>query len=239
MSVCTSAIVAAMKAVAAPTTATTSEAVADAWKSGASRATMYTPAVTMVAAWIRADTGVGPSIASGSQTCSGICALLPQAPTNSSRQTAVITPTSPSGSGASLPASSAMSHQVQRAERVERQDHAQDEAGVADAVDDERLLARVGRALLLEPEADQQVRAEPDAFPAHEHQREVAAQHQQQHEEREEVQVGEVADAVLVVGHVAERVDVDQRAHARHHQHQQRRERVEQQRERDLQRRRR
>ena len=27
------------------------------------------PAVTIVAAWIRADTGVGPSIASGSQLC--------------------------------------------------------------------------------------------------------------------------------------------------------------------------
>jgi len=31
-------------------------------------ATMYTPAVTMVAAWISADTGVGPAMASGSQT---------------------------------------------------------------------------------------------------------------------------------------------------------------------------
>jgi hypothetical protein len=30
------------------------------------RATMYTPAVTMVAAWMSADTGVGPSMASGS-----------------------------------------------------------------------------------------------------------------------------------------------------------------------------
>ena len=29
---------------------------------------MYTPAVTMVAAWIRAETGVGPAMASGSQT---------------------------------------------------------------------------------------------------------------------------------------------------------------------------
>jgi hypothetical protein len=29
---------------------------------------MYTPAVTMVAAWMSADTGVGPAIASGSQT---------------------------------------------------------------------------------------------------------------------------------------------------------------------------
>ena len=43
-----------------------------------------TPAVTIVAAWISADTGVGPSIASGSQKYSGSCALLPTAPTNSS-----------------------------------------------------------------------------------------------------------------------------------------------------------
>ena len=32
------------------------------------RATRYTPAVTIVAAWINAETGVGPAIASGSQT---------------------------------------------------------------------------------------------------------------------------------------------------------------------------
>ncbi len=45
-----------------------------------SRATMYTPAVTIVAAWISALTGVGPAIASGSHTYSGICADLPVAP---------------------------------------------------------------------------------------------------------------------------------------------------------------
>ena len=33
----------------------------------------------MVAAWISADTGVGPSIASSSQDCSGTWADLPQA----------------------------------------------------------------------------------------------------------------------------------------------------------------
>ena len=43
-----------------------------------------TPAVTMVAAWINAETGVGPAMASGSQTYSGSCADLPTAPTNSS-----------------------------------------------------------------------------------------------------------------------------------------------------------
>ena len=36
------------------------------------------PAVTMVAAWMRALTGVGPHMASGSQVKSGPCALLPQ-----------------------------------------------------------------------------------------------------------------------------------------------------------------
>ena len=34
----------------------------------------------MVAAWIRAETGVGPAIASGNQTCSGNWALLPTQP---------------------------------------------------------------------------------------------------------------------------------------------------------------
>src|SRR5215472_4528439 len=34
----------------------------------------------MVAAWINALTGVGPSIAGGSQTCNGTCADLPIAP---------------------------------------------------------------------------------------------------------------------------------------------------------------
>ena len=37
---------------------------------------MKTPAVTMVAAWISAETGVGPSIASGSQMCRKNCADL-------------------------------------------------------------------------------------------------------------------------------------------------------------------
>ncbi len=36
------------------------------------RQSRYTPAVTMVAAWIRAETGVGPSMASASQLNNGI-----------------------------------------------------------------------------------------------------------------------------------------------------------------------
>jgi hypothetical protein len=46
----------------------------------------------MVAAWISADTGVGPSIASSSQDCSGSWADLPHAPSSSSSPRAVVTP---------------------------------------------------------------------------------------------------------------------------------------------------
>ncbi len=48
--------------------------------------------MTIVAAWIRAETGVGPSIASGSQVCSGNCPDLPHAPSTNIRQIAVATP---------------------------------------------------------------------------------------------------------------------------------------------------
>src|SRR3954467_10748008 len=56
------------------------------------RATRYTPAVTMVAAWIRADTGVGPAIASGSQVYSGIWADLPVQPRKRNSVIAVTNP---------------------------------------------------------------------------------------------------------------------------------------------------
>src|SRR5476649_931997 len=77
-------MLAAKKAVTMPMQATHSMATGAWVKTTHDRAVMYTPAVTMVAAWIRAETGVGPAIASGSQTYSGICADLPQAPTSSS-----------------------------------------------------------------------------------------------------------------------------------------------------------
>ena len=85
MSFCTSPTEAAKIAVSAPTMHTVSSAAGASSNIGDSRATMNTPAVTMVAAWISAETGVGPSIASGSQVCSPSCADFPIAPTKSSR----------------------------------------------------------------------------------------------------------------------------------------------------------
>src|SRR6266853_4773328 len=80
MSGCTMAMLAAKIAVVPPMIPTTASAVGAYSNSGDRRATMYTPAATIVAAWINADTGVGPSIASGNPTCNGTCALLPTAP---------------------------------------------------------------------------------------------------------------------------------------------------------------
>ena len=94
MSVWTRPIVAAKRAVATPTHATTSSATGDRSKIAWLRATMYTPAVTIVAAWMSADTGVGPSIASGSHVCNRNCADLPIAPMNKSRQIRVRASTS-------------------------------------------------------------------------------------------------------------------------------------------------
>jgi hypothetical protein len=67
MSHCLRPIVAAKSAVTAPTRATVRLATGESAKSALDRATRYTPAVTIVAAWISAETGVGPAIASGSQ----------------------------------------------------------------------------------------------------------------------------------------------------------------------------
>src|SRR5881409_3113715 len=90
MSYCVSATSAIDSAVIAPITSTTDLAVSLNSYKGDMRATMKMPAVTMVAAWISAEIGVGPSIESGSQTCSGNCALLPIAPMNRQMQVTVI-----------------------------------------------------------------------------------------------------------------------------------------------------
>ena len=78
------------RAVVAPMISTNDSAVSEYSNSGDMRATMNMPAVTMVAAWISAEIGVGPSMESGSHTCSGTCADLPIAPTNRHRQIAVM-----------------------------------------------------------------------------------------------------------------------------------------------------
>src|SRR6266516_7128419 len=98
MSACATAMSAAISDVVTPIqTTTVSEGVtpliAPNEKSGYMRATRNTPAATMVAAWINALTGVGPSIASGNQTCSGNWPDFPIAPQKiSSAMNVALTP---------------------------------------------------------------------------------------------------------------------------------------------------
>src|SRR5918912_1158168 len=99
---------------------------------------------------------------------------------------------------------------VGAAEGVEDQENAEDEAEVADAVDDERLLAGVGGLVLVVVEADEEVRAEADALPADEHDEVVRAENEQQHHEHEEIEVREEARIPRLVAHVAGGVDVDE-----------------------------
>ena len=91
ISFCTMPIKPMKKAVIAPITMMNDNATSDNSNNGDMRDTMKIPAVTMVAAWISAEIGVGPSIESGSHTCNGTCADLPIAPINSRMQATVIT----------------------------------------------------------------------------------------------------------------------------------------------------
>ena len=107
---------------------------------------MNTPAVTIVAAWMSAETGVGPSIASGSQVWSRNCADLPMAPMKSSRQATVIgidnciPETGVNGLVLAIPGAAAkIVSKVDGLEQRKNQKNAECEAEIANAVDDERL----------------------------------------------------------------------------------------------------
>jgi hypothetical protein len=144
---------------------------------------------------------------------------LPTAPTNSSRQISVTVACGNCGASGRPPVidGPGVRDQQQDAER---------EPEVADAVDDEGLLAGVGGGLLVEPEADQQVRTQAHGFPEDVQQQEVAREHEHQHREREEREVGEEARVAAVAVHVADRVEVHQKTHAGDHDEHDRGQRV-------------
>ena len=88
------------------------------------------------------------------------------------------------------------------------------------------FLPADGVGLAREPERDEQVAAGADALPAEEGDQEVVAQHEAEHREDEQVQVDEELREVLVAVHVADRVQVDQRADAGDEQRHRDRQRV-------------
>src|SRR5674476_427251 len=86
---CPKAMTAAPTIVTAVITARTRREGSDRTKIGKRRARTNVPAATIVAAWISADAGVGPSIASGSQSWNGNCADLPAIPESRQMNAAV------------------------------------------------------------------------------------------------------------------------------------------------------
>ena len=130
----------------------------------------------------RAD-GVGPAIASGSQTYNGICADLPVAPTNSNRAIAVIHPALDStGIRLTLPKTVPKSSDPKW---IAIKNTASEKPKSPMRFTMNALLAGVGCEFFQEVEADQQVAAQSHAFPADEQQQEIGGQHQHQHEEHE------------------------------------------------------
>ena len=110
------------------------------------------------------------------------------------------------------------------AEVAELREHQHDRerhTEVTDTVDDECLLGGRGSRVLVLPEADQQVGRQADAFPAEEHHEVVGCEHQREHRGYEEIEEREEPAAPLIVLHVADRVDVDQRADTRDQQDEQ------------------
>ena len=177
---------------------------------------------------MRAETGVGPSMASGSQTWNGNWADLPAAPTKSSRATMLRT------SGSTACEGPERVEDVHRPGEQEDAHDADEEALVGDAVDEEGLLRCQRRSAPLVPEADEQVRGQAHQLPGREDDQVAVRQDEQQHAEHEEVEVGEEAPLARVVRHVADAVDVHQRADPGDHDEHDRGQVVEEEAELDL-----
>ena len=87
-----------------------------------------------------------------------------------------------------------------RVPRVDEDRHDPErEADVADAVRDERLLARLGGGPLAIPEPDQQVARQAHQLPGHEQHEPAVREDEQEHRDHEQVEVGEEAPVAGVV----------------------------------------
>jgi len=85
----------------------------------------------------------------------------------------------------------------------EDEHHSQNKARIADAIHDKSFFTGIARALLVEIKSDEQIGAEPDPFPAHEHHHVVVGQNERQHGEHEEVHIGKESIVSAVIPHVS------------------------------------
>ena len=97
-----------------------------------------------------------------------------------------------------------------RADLGDDHEHRVEDAHIADDVDNEGFARCGNRRGAFEVVPDQQVRGEADEAPADQQPDEIIGEHQRQHREDEEIQVGEEPRERFLTGEIADRVDVDQ-----------------------------
>ena len=93
-------------------------------------------------------------------------------------------------------------------------ENAEEEAGVADTIYDERFFACVRGGFFEEVETDQQIAAQAHTFPAHKQEKKIVGEDQGQHGKHEQVHVAEETVVAAFVAHVADGVDVDEESDA-------------------------
>src|SRR4029077_16869417 len=104
--------------------------------------------------------------------------------------------------------------EIERVEGAEQQKHSQHEAEVTNAVDDEGFLPSLRCRMLQVVKPNQQVAAQPHAFPTTEQENVVCCEDQDQHEKHEQIHVRKEAEVTFFMRHVAGGVDVYEEAHA-------------------------
>ena len=103
-------------------------------------------------------------------------------------------------------------------ERPEQQKHAQDKAEVADPINDKSLIAGPRIVMILVPETDQSIGAQPYSLPTDKHQKQIVAHDEDQHGGGEEIEKSKEAPIGSILVHVACRIDMDQAADTGHDQ---------------------
>src|SRR5438067_94542 len=97
---------------------------------------------------------------------------------------------------------------------LDQQKQSDEKSKVADTIDDECFLSGRRGGVLDKPKPNQQVGRQAHAFPTNEHQQVVVGQDERQHEEHEQIQVREEPVVAGVLPHVADGIDVDEKANA-------------------------
>ena len=118
--------------------------------------------------------------------------------------------------------------ELNRPQRAQHQEQSENKSCVTDAVDDKCFLPRVRRRFSQEIKTDQEIAAQPDAFPADEQKKQVVRGDEREHREHKQIQVAEEAVVTAFMRHVARGIHMDQESHARDNEQHHARQRVNQ-----------